>query len=234
MIGVGAAVKLFPAVVLPPLIALRFARGDRRGALRLTVGAVGGFTALNLPFLIARPSGWWWPYAFQSRRQATWGSAWFYVFRVAGLPVHGSTGAHLANSVSFVALVVGVTWLTVRALHDRITPAAIVAAGVAIFLLSNKVYSPTYDLWLVPCFVLLPFPRRLWLVFCAADVGVFMTVYGFFHGFDSMREVGIILPLLVLARTVILGRVILSATRHRATARQTSEPSPTEAMLSAA
>jgi hypothetical protein len=111
MIGLGAAVKLFPAVVLPPLVALRFARGDRRGALRLTAGAVGGFTALNLPFLVARPSGWWWPYAFQSHRQATWGSAWFYVFRVVGLPVHGATGAHLANSVSFVALVVGVTWL---------------------------------------------------------------------------------------------------------------------------
>ena len=203
--------------------------------MRLAAWAVGGFAALNLPFLIARPSGWWWPYAFQSRRQATWGSAWFYVFRVVGLPVHGAAGAHLANSVSLVALVVGVTWLTVRALHGRITPAAIVAAGVAIFLISNKVYSPTYDLWLVPCFVLLPLPRRLWLAFCAADLGVFVTVYGFFHGFDSMQEVGVVLPLLVLARTVILGlRHPERDARTASVARQTSEPSPTDAVLSAA
>jgi uncharacterized membrane protein len=229
MIGVGAAVKLFPAVLLPPLVALRLARGDRRGAVRLAACAIGGFTALNLPFLLARPSGWWWPYAFQSHRQATWGSAWFYVFRVLGLPIHGAAGAHLANTVSLVALLGGVGWLTTRALHGRVTPAGVAAAGVAIFLISNKVYSPTYDLWLVPCFVLLPLPRRIWLTFCAADIGVFVTVYGFFHGLDSMQEVGMVLPLLVLVRTLILVWVILSATHDHVVLHQTYEPSTTDA-----
>ncbi len=234
MIGFGAAVKLFPAVLLPPFIAFRLARGDRRGAVRLAACAIGSFTALNLPFLLAHRSGWWWTYAFQSRRQATWGSAWFYVFRVFGLPVHGAAGAHLANSVSFVALLGGVAWLTVRALQARVTPAAVVAAGVAIFLISNKVYSPTYDLWLVPCFVLLPLSRRMWLAFCAADLGVFVTVYGFFHGFGSMQEVGVVLPLLVLARTVILVCVILSASHERVVLRETPEARTTDAVLSVA
>jgi uncharacterized membrane protein len=234
MIAVGAAVKLFPAVLLPPLVALRLAHGDRRGALRIATWAAGGFAAFNLPILLAHPSGWWWAYAFQSRRQATWGTAWFYVFRVLDLPVNGTTGARLANIAALVALAGGVTWLSLRARRGSITPLAVAAAAVAIFLVSNKVYSPTYDLWLVPFFVLLPLSRRLWISFCAADLGVFVTVYGYFHGFGSSSEVRVVLPLLVLARTVILLGVIASATRRRVVARVAREPDNADALLTAA
>ena len=84
--GVGAAVKLFPAVLVLPLVALRLAAGDRRGAVRVGLSAAATFAVLNLPFVLASPSGWWWPFAFQGRRQATWGSVWFYLFRVVGSP----------------------------------------------------------------------------------------------------------------------------------------------------
>jgi uncharacterized membrane protein len=234
LIGVGAAVKLFPAVLLPPLVALRLAHGDRRGALRLATSAIAGFAVLNLPFLLARPSGWWWPYAFQSHRQATWGTAWFYVFRILGLPVHGVAGANFANAVSLVVLSGGVVWLAARARHTSISPAAIAVAGVALFLLSNKVYSPTYDLWLVPAFVLLPFLARWWIAFCAVDVGVFVSVYGFFHGFVPMTVVGAVLPVLVLLRTVILIRVIAGATAKRRAVAATPAPSMADAVLTAA
>jgi uncharacterized membrane protein len=234
MIAVGAAVKLFPAVLLPPLVALRWARGDRRGALRVAAWAVGGFAVLNLPILLAHPSGWWWGYAFQSRRQATWGTAWFYVFRVFDLPVNGTAGAQLANVVALVALGAGMTWLTLRARRGSVGPEALAAAAVAIFLVSNKVYSPTYDLWLVPFFVLLPLSRRMWLAFCATDLAVFVTVYGYFHGFGSISEVRVVLPVLVLARTVILLRFISRAMQPRVVAHQTYEPTSTDVLLSAA
>ena len=47
-LGLGAAVKLFPAVAVPPLAALRWQQGDRRGALRL-VGAAGAVLLLVQP-----------------------------------------------------------------------------------------------------------------------------------------------------------------------------------------
>jgi hypothetical protein len=50
------------------------------------------------------------------------------------------------------------------------------AAAVAIFVPCNKVYSPTYDVWLAVCFVLLPLSRRLWVTFCVVDLAVFVTV----------------------------------------------------------
>jgi uncharacterized membrane protein len=217
--GVGAAIKLFPGVLVAPLLALRLAQSDRRGARRLVVGAVAAFAALNVPVLVARPSGWWWTYQFQGSRPATWGSAWFYVFRWFGLPVHGDAGAQLADRASFAALLVGVALVTAYARRGRLGSSAIVACSVAVLLLSNKVYSPTYDLWLLPCFVMLPLPRRLWVAFCAIDVAVFVSTYGTLDGFAPAGTAHTVLPSLVAARTVVLIAVIARSLRSGAPAR---------------
>src|SRR3954470_10329617 len=76
LFGVGAAVKLFPAVVVPPLVALRWAQGDRRGAVRLAATAGAVLMAINLPFALLDGRGWSWTFTFQGAREATWGSAW--------------------------------------------------------------------------------------------------------------------------------------------------------------
>jgi uncharacterized membrane protein len=207
-LGIGAAIKVFPIALAPPFVALRWARGDRRGAVRLAVGALAVLACVNLPVLLANPSGWWWPFSFQGHRSATWGSAWHYVFDLLHI---GGSGT--ANAVSLVALICGIGWLTRRTLRRDIAPAAVAGAAVAMFILANKVYSPTYDLWLVPFFVLLPLSRRLWVTFCAVDLAVYVTVYGYFHGLDSADFVRAVLPFFVLARTVILARVIVAAIR---------------------
>jgi uncharacterized membrane protein len=213
--GIGAAVKLFPLVVVPPLAALRWVHGDRRGARRLALTALGTFAITNLPFLFASSRTWWWTYSFQSARQATWGSAWFYVFRIVGLPVHGAPGAQLANAVSVIALVVGLTWLVVRAVRCDLDPFAAAAAAVTIFILSNKVYSPTYDVWLVVFFVMVPLSRRLWVAFCLVDLAVFAAVYGYFVGPLSIDVVRSALPVLVILRTVVLVTIVARATEPR-------------------
>ena len=211
--GVGAAIKLFPAVVVPPLVAVRLAQGDRRGALRLVASTVATVVALNLPFIVANPSGWWWPFSFQGARNATWGSAWFYVLRIVDASVHGPSGAHVANVVSFVALAGTLSWLVYVTKTRHLPMFATAAAAVAICLMCSKVYSPTYDVWLVPFFVVLPLRRRLWVTFCIADVAIFATVYGHFHGLDSTQFVSVALPVLVAIRTLVLLTVVYVATR---------------------
>lgn len=203
-LGIGAAVKLFPAIVVPPLAALRFAHGDRRGAVRLVASSAAVFAAVNLPVRVANPAGWWWPYAFQSKRNATWGSASFYVFRLLGLPVHGPSGAQLANQVSLLLVVLAVGLLVFLGLQGRLGAVQLAGAAVAMFVLCNKVYSPTYDVWLVLFFVMLPVSRRLWVWYCAVDLAVFLTVYGYFHGPESLAFVHTVLPVLVAARTFAL------------------------------
>jgi uncharacterized membrane protein len=220
-LGLGAAVKLFPLVVVPPLVAVRWAHGDRRGAARLLGGALGAFALVNLPFVVNHASRWWWTYRFQSSRQATWGSAWFYLLRMAGLPVHGAIGAHLANVCSAVVLVGGLAWLVTRTVRLDLDGFAAATAAVAICILANKVYSPTYDLWLVACFVMLPLSRRLWLSFCAVDLAVFLVVYGYFVGPLHIDVVRTLLPALVVLRTAVLLTVVLRATEPPARARAT-------------
>ena len=83
----------------------------------------------------------------------------------------------------------------------------------ALFLLSNKIYSPTYDLWMVPFFVLLPIPRRVWICYCAADIGVFVLVFGRFHGFWEAQTVVNSLWFFVFLRAASLLYVIFTATR---------------------
>jgi uncharacterized membrane protein len=214
-LGVGAVVKLFPAVALPPLAARRWAQGDRRGATRLLGAAAAVVVAVNLPVAVANPAGWRWAFSFQSARQATWGSAEFWLLRLGGAPVHGGTGSALANALSFVALALGLGALTVFAARRPITAAGAAGAAIAIFLLANKVYSPTYDLWLVVFFALLPLPRRLWLAFCALDVAVFATVYGYFHWGVSGATVHVALPALVALRTIVLVIFVVCAVRVR-------------------
>jgi uncharacterized membrane protein len=217
--GVGAALKLFPLVVVPPLAALRWAQGDRRGARQLVVASLVTCAAVNLPIALLRPAHWWWTYSFQSSRQATWGSAWFYLLRMAGLPVHGASGAHVANLVAAAALVGGLGWLVVRTARVPLEPFAVAGAAVAIFVLANKVYSPTYDLWLVVFFVALPISRRLWLTFCLVDVAVFAVVYGYFDGPLHVDVVRTVLPALVVLRTAVLLTFVVRATEQRSVAR---------------
>ena len=48
------------------------------------------------------------------------------------------------------------------------------------FLLTNKVYSPQYGLWLLPWFALVLPELGLFVAFEAADVAVFVTRFAFF------------------------------------------------------
>ncbi len=216
-LGIGAGIKLFPLVVVPVLVAIRWREGRRDEARRLFVGATATFLAVNVPIAVFTPHRWWWTYQFQSHRQATWGSAWHYVLQTLQLPVDGVAGAQFANVVSACALLAGLVWLVWRVLRNDIGPFAAAAAAVAIFILSNKVYSPTYDVWLVAFFVMVPFSRRLWLAFCAVDLAVFITVYGYFHGLTSAAVVATVLPGFVVIRTATLIAMIVRSTRAPST-----------------
>ena len=56
---------------------------------------------------------------------------------------------------------------------------------LVLFLLTNKVYSPQYGLWLLPWFALaLPGLRRF-VAFEIADVAVFVTRFWFFGAFTG-------------------------------------------------
>jgi putative flippase GtrA len=233
LLGIGTAIKLFPIVAVPLLAASAWSHRERRSAVRVTVAALATVALANLPFALANPTGWWWTTSFQGARPATWGSAWLHLYDLLGLPTHGVAAAHLAKGGSLVALGAATVAPAGDTVRRRLPPGRGAAAAVALLLLTNKVYSPTYDLWLVPFFVMVPaLSRRLWLSFCAVDLAIYAAVYGYLHHVVAPGPVHQVLPVLVSIRTVVLVVVIVRALRPvAARVRPVTAPQPHDSFV---
>jgi len=229
LVGLGAAVKLYPGLFVPPLVAARLRAGDTRGAVRVLVSSIGAFAVVNVPVLIASPSGWWFPLRFQSRRTPTWGSLWHYAVRTPALHpwTDHATVRSIANVGTTTTLVVGIaitTWLVWR---GRLGPIAASAAATAVFMLTNKIYSPQYDLWLVPVFVMLALPRRDYVWYVAADLAVFVIVFGTLgHHFRWTTTWAYTLLTFVVLRAAVIAVVVRDAARAEAGGTPAPAPRP--------
>jgi uncharacterized membrane protein len=183
LLGLGAAAKAYPALLVVPFAVDRLRRGRRREAALLVGAAAAAWLAVNLPFAAAAGDAWSTFFRFNAERGADWDSLWFAVCDRFG--AHGgscSWSAHMINLASaalFVVLAL-VAW-TLRRRRLRETPAWTLGFPlIALFLLTNKVYSPQYGLWLLPWFALALPSVRLFLAFEAADLAVFVTRFSWF------------------------------------------------------
>jgi len=176
-IGLGAAAKLYPALLLGPILALalrELALGSGRWqpAAKTVVAAAGTWLAVNLPVMIAYPEGWQLFYRFNKERGAEFGSPW-YALELIGHPVEP------LNSVAmglFLAACAGVAALALfaRPVPDLVPLAFLV---VAAFLVTNKVYSPQYVLWLLPLAVLSRLRLPDLAVWQAAEVLYWLAIW---------------------------------------------------------
>ena len=106
--------------------------------------------------------------------------------------------------------------VSVLAVRRGLDAVMVGAALVGAFMLANKVYSPNYDLWIVPFFVLLPIGRRVWIGFCRERPRHLRLVYGHLHGLWSVAVVETLLLPLVVVRALTIIAVIVTALRGRA------------------
>jgi hypothetical protein len=211
LIGVGAAVKLYPGLFVPPLVAARLRSGDTRGAVRVLAWSAGTFAVVNLPVLVGSPDGWLYPLRFQGRRTPTWGSLWHYVLRTPALHpwTDPTTMRSIANAGAIAILAGGIAVITWLAWTGRLGPLSGSCAATALFMLTNKVYSPQYDLWLVPFFVMLAIPTSVYLSFVLVDLGVFVLVFGSLGDhFRWTSAWAYLLLTLVVVRAVVIGLVV--------------------------
>jgi hypothetical protein len=178
--GLGAAAKLFPAVLVPLIVAARLAQGRRRAALAHGLAAGGAWLAVNVPVLVAAPDGWALFLQLNRDRPADWDSLWFAVeqLRGAGLDVAA------LNRASATLFLVGAT--AIAALGARLSPPEdwwrLALPLLCWFLLTNKVYSPQFSLWLLPLMAL-ALPRAApFAAFAVADLMVFAVRFPFLGG----------------------------------------------------
>jgi uncharacterized membrane protein len=231
LIGLGAATKLYPALLVIPFALARLREGRRDRAAQLALIGGGVWALVNLPFALASFERWSEFFRFNSIRPADWDSLWYIVSRHMGFVWDAAAVNGLALA-AFVIVSAGL-WVAVgRTLPTgRIWTFAFPL--LILFLLTSKVYSPQYGLWLLPWFAL-AFPDLRWFVaFQLADVAVFVTRFLFFA---RLQGVGEGLPqwsfdiAVVIRAAILVGCVIAWARRNRDA--EANEPLP--AMAAAA
>lgn len=181
-LGIGAATKFYPSFVVLPLFlqGLRERQPDR--SVRVLWWSVGAWLVVNLPFAISAPQGWIEFFRFNGARPADFDSLWFIAadhWSRASFEIRTVNVASAALSVGGVALC---WWLKARR-PERFQPWTLAFPIVVMFLLTNKVYSPQYGLWLLPLFVLCVPSFRTFAAFQIVDVAVYVTRFRFFGGY---------------------------------------------------
>lgn len=195
LIGLGAAAKLYPALLLLPIVLVGWRRrssGGLRRAAWTTGAAIAAWVAVNLPVALAWFRGWSEFFVLNRTRPADPDSIWYSLYWFTGWsgfdgPLADGAAPTVLNTVTAVLMAVAfaaVAWLAWRAPR----PPAVAELGflvVAAFLLLNKVWSPQYSLWLVPLAVL-ALPRwRLLLAWMTVDALVWVPRMYQYLGVDE-------------------------------------------------
>lgn len=161
--GVGTALKVAPAVLVPPLTVAPGLR--RRWALPAAAGAV--WLAVNGPYALREWDAFTFPYRFASLRDDVRGTVW------TALPLSHET-INVASTCLTLILVAAATALVWR---RRVPPEVGVALAVLGFLVANKVWQPHYLLWLLPVLAIIGAPRHAVRALEIANVGYFLSFW---------------------------------------------------------
>lgn len=161
MIGLATATKLYPLLVLGAILLLAVRTGRWRPLLVAGGSAAAAWLAVNLPFAAANPSGWAFFFQYSAERGAGYSSAWFAYNLVADRLGWSGLGAGAVSMFSTGFFAVACAGIAAVALTAPRRPrmAQLAFLIVAAFILSSKVYSPQYVVWLIP---LLALARPRW------------------------------------------------------------------------
>jgi uncharacterized membrane protein len=180
LIGLAVATKFYPLLFLGPLLLLCWRAGRLREFWVTAGSAVAAWLVVNVPVMIVNLSGWARFYQLSETRSADWGSIWYF-FETEHWPLVDTTTVHILNAISslvFLAACVGLA-LLIMAAPRRPRLAQVFFLVLAVFLLSNKVWSPQYVVWLAPLVVLARPRWGAYLLWQLAEVGYFFAIWAY-------------------------------------------------------
>ena len=176
-VGLGAAAKLFPVLLLPLLLFDRLDRRDGSGFAATLVAAVAAWALVNVPVALLAPENWALFYTFSSERSGTYAATWS-LLEQAEILRSSVPERNLWSFILFAGGAVAITLFGRRGYPDEAWK--LMTPVLAWFVVTGKVYSPQFDLWLVPIAIAtLP---RLWplAALFAANALVYWMEFWFF------------------------------------------------------
>ena len=166
-LGLGFAVKVFPAVMVPPALAYVWRRHGRREAFLCLAAGMVVAAACVVPFLALAPHGVWNSVVRQASRplqiESLGSAALVMAHQFGGLGVaivssHGSQNLagtradHVGQleSALLVAALLGIWAAAARGPADPERLVRYAVASVTAFVVFGKVLSPQFMIWLIP------------------------------------------------------------------------------------
>jgi uncharacterized membrane protein len=148
-LAVSISTKFLPVFLLLPILFILWRSNQIRELVKYALTTAALWLAINLPFALTTPTGWWRFYKLNMEREADWGSLWL-AFSQLGL------GLANLNYLAILLLLIGLTSFVIFLFELKNTPtlASVAFIVLAIVMLASKVYSPQYVLWLTPLAVI--------------------------------------------------------------------------------
>ena len=145
VMGVSISTKFLPIFLLIPIAFILWRDAKVRELVKYVAVVAGTWVAINVPFALTTPTGWWRFYKLNLERGADWGSFWL------ALQQLGFSLTNL-NYLSILLLLIALTTVALLLFELKYTPtlAAVAFIVLASVMLASKVYSPQYVLWLTP------------------------------------------------------------------------------------
>lgn len=172
-LGLSMAAKLYAGLLLGPLLLLCLRSGRMREFGRTFGLFVVGWLAANLPTIVLAPTRWAQFWSFNADRGGDFGSLW-YLFALNGTPI---ANLNIVSGAAFAVGCLAVGALTMFA-PKRPRLAQVFFLVLMAFLMTNKVYSPQYVLWILP-FIAMCRPRwRDWIIFTVGEWLYVMAIWG--------------------------------------------------------
>ena len=149
ILALSISTKFLPIFLLIP-IAFILWRDTKLKELVKYVGVVAAtWLAINAPFALTTPTGWWRFFKLNLERGADWGSFWLALQQL---------GINLTNLnyLSILLLLIVLTSIAVFLFELKHTPtlASVAFIVMAAVMVASKVYSPQFVLWLTPLAVI--------------------------------------------------------------------------------
>ena len=149
LLGISISTKFLPIFLLIPIVFIFWREAKIKDAIKYLAITFGIWSALNLPFAVTTPTGWWRFYKLNLDRGPDWGSFWLALQQL---------GINLTNLnyLSILLLLIALTTIAILLFELRYTPslASVAFFVIASVMLASKVYSPQYVLWLTPLAVI--------------------------------------------------------------------------------
>lgn len=176
LIGVGVALKLYPLLLLIPLVLLAVRTGKWRLVAKTAITALVTWIVVNLPIMVMFPRGWSEFFRLNTRRGDDMDSLYNVAKSFTGWGGFDTnlgfweppTVLNTVTAVLFVLCCAAIAYVAWTA-PQRPRLAQLAFLVVAAFLLTNKVWSPQYSLWLVPLAALALPHRRILLAWMTID-----------------------------------------------------------------